>query len=302
VYTGNQDIAHETAYQFELGFDWHNEKAYIAPRVFYHYVDDYIQGVPIAESNVSAEILEAVTHINDKALRFDNIEAVPIRNLSDILQLNLATSETKNFCFAVILQHGINKMALLVDEVENECEIILMPLNKPLQYIPNVTGATSDNRGNIIMVLNPDNLISLGLGGQHTQLNLGHDYKENETLQRILIVDDSLTTRTMEKNILESQGFDVTSAINGVEALELLNKDANFDLIISDIEMPKMNGFELTQKVKDNPNLQQIPVVIVSSLDSDEYRQQGLDAGADAQIVKGKFESRILLDAIDRLI
>ncbi len=75
VYAGNQDIAHETAYQFELGFDWHNEKAYVAPRMFYHYVDDYIQGVPIEESNVSAEILEAATNVNAKTLRFDNVEA-----------------------------------------------------------------------------------------------------------------------------------------------------------------------------------------------------------------------------------
>ncbi|NOQ36381.1 MAG: response regulator [Methylococcaceae bacterium] len=230
-----------------------------------------------------------------------NKETIPLRYLSDILQLDEST-EKKKFCFALILVHGMDKIALLVDDIKNEREIVLMPLNKPLNTVPNVMGATNDNKGNIIMVLNPDSLVLSGLGRQKKTVAINDHQNSNQRTKRILIVDDSLTTRTVEKNILESQGFDVVSKINGVDALDWLEDDCDFDLIITDIEMPKMDGFELTEKVKVHEKLQQIPVIIVSSLASEEHQRKGLNAGADAYIVKGKFDSQILLDAVNRLI
>jgi two-component system chemotaxis sensor kinase CheA len=119
--------------------------------------------------------------------------------------------------------------------------------------------------------------------------------------QTILVVDDSLTIRAFEKALLESAGYDVTAASDGLEAWNLIQGDAP-DLIVSDVEMPNMNGFELTQRVRGDHKLKDMPLVLVTTLSSDEDRKRGLDAGADAYVIKGSAEQDQLLDTVRRLI
>jgi CheY-like chemotaxis protein len=122
---------------------------------------------------------------------------------------------------------------------------------------------------------------------------------------RILVVDDSITTRELEKSILENAGYTVEIAMDGREALGRLEKDpSRFDMMIADIEMPHMDGLELTQRVKQHTDerLRQLPVIIVSSLASDAYKRRGIEVGAQAYITKGQFEQSRLLDTIELLI
>src|SRR5262249_629062 len=121
----------------------------------------------------------------------------------------------------------------------------------------------------------------------------------------VLVVDDSITTRTLEKNILEAAGYRVRLAIDGVEALQVLAEmadDGGCDLMLSDVDMPRLNGFDLTTRVRPDARFQHLPVVLVTSLDTAEDRERGISAGADAYIVKRQFEQQILLDTIARLI
>ena len=118
---------------------------------------------------------------------------------------------------------------------------------------------------------------------------------------RILVVDDSITTRTMEKNILETHGYEVMTAVSGPDALEKL-AGHRFDLMVSDVEMPGMTGFELTKAVRQQENTADLPVIIVTSLASDEHRRAGIDAGAQAYLVKGNFEQGLLLETVETLI
>jgi two-component system chemotaxis sensor kinase CheA len=118
---------------------------------------------------------------------------------------------------------------------------------------------------------------------------------------RVLVVDDSITTRTMEKNILETNHYEVVVAVSGFDALEKL-ETSRFDLMVSDVEMPGMTGFELTQKVRLRDDSRDMPVIIVSSLASDEDRRQGMEAGAQAYIVKGNFQQGLLLETVETLI
>ena len=115
-------------------------------------------------------------------------------------------------------------------------------------------------------------------------------------------MDDSLSTRTLEKSILETAGYRVTVATDGVEALSLLRSNGSVDLIVSDVLMPHMDGLELTATVKKDPNLKKIPVVLVTSLDSQADRERGLEVGADAYIVKSKFDQSNLLETIAQLV
>jgi two-component system chemotaxis sensor kinase CheA len=119
------------------------------------------------------------------------------------------------------------------------------------------------------------------------------------------VVDDSLTTRTLEKNILEAAGYQVRLATDGVEALQVLNQlpdNGGCDLLLSDVDMPRLNGFELTAQVRANARLKHLPIVLVTSLDTPVDRERGIAAGADAYIVKRTFEQQVLLETIAQLI
>jgi len=115
------------------------------------------------------------------------------------------------------------------------------------------------------------------------------------------VVDDSITTRTLEKNILENAGYQVLVAADGEEAWALVQSEP-LDAIVADIAMPHMDGFDLTEKVKSDDRFKEVPVVLVTSLTSPRDKIRGLEAGADAHITKGAFDQQELLETIERLI
>jgi len=117
----------------------------------------------------------------------------------------------------------------------------------------------------------------------------------------ILVVDDSITTRTLEKNILEAAGYSVELATDGQEALNLVGGGMNPDIIISDVSMPRVGGLELARRIKNNPQTTQIPIILVSSMDSIQDKQLGMEAGADAYISKGGFDQSNLLETIEMI-
>ena len=114
------------------------------------------------------------------------------------------------------------------------------------------------------------------------------------------MVEDSITARTLLKNILESAGYDVQTAVDGVDAITAL-KAREFDIVVSDVEMPRMNGFELTAKIRSDKKFSELPVVLVTALESREDRERGIDVGANAYIVKSSFDQSNLLEVIERL-
>ena len=118
---------------------------------------------------------------------------------------------------------------------------------------------------------------------------------------RLLVVDDALTVRELQRTILERAGFDVTVACDGVEALEVLAKET-FDLVVTDVEMPRMDGFTLTENIRAHATQSNLAVLILTSLASDNDRRRGMDAGADGYIVKSAFDEHSLLAAVDRLV
>ncbi|MCX7361501.1 MAG: response regulator, partial [Alphaproteobacteria bacterium] len=116
----------------------------------------------------------------------------------------------------------------------------------------------------------------------------------------VLAVDDSATSRMLIKSMLESAGYKVTSAVDGLEAFTLL-RAGMFDLLVSDVEMPRLNGFELTARIRADDRLSELPVVLVTGLETREDRERGIDVGANAYIVKSSLDQSNLLDAVRRL-
>ena len=122
-----------------------------------------------------------------------------------------------------------------------------------------------------------------------------------EQTKSILVAEDSITARTLLKNILELAGYQVKTAVDGVEGFTALQK-GNFDLVVSDVEMPRMSGFDLTSKIRADKRLADLPVVLVTALESTEDRKRGIDVGANAYLVKSSFDQGNLLELIRRLI
>ncbi|NJP04546.1 MAG: hybrid sensor histidine kinase/response regulator [Chloroflexaceae bacterium] len=206
--------------------------------------------------------------------------------------------------WALLLGSGERQVACMVDAVLGEQELVVHRLPPPLQRLRFIAGATILADGSVIPILDLVDLLRAVMGQRH----MVHLVTEPEAVQRrhrVLVADDSITTRTLEKNILEAAGYHVQLATDGLEAFEMLHRgteEGTYELLLSDIDMPRLNGFELTQQVRSDPQLKHLPVVLVTSLDTPADRQRGIASGADAYIVKRGFDQQTLLETIAHLI
>lgn len=202
---------------------------------------------------------------------------------------------------AVVVRSASRRLALLVDAIEGEQELVVKPL--PAQYdgVRRVTGATVLGDGRVVPALSvADMLRELDVGATANEA-FGDAADTQATRKRILIVDDSITTRTLEKSVLEAVGYEVEVATDGVDALQRLER-GRFDLMLSDVQMPRMDGIELVTQVRASERHRGLPIVLVSSLAGEDDRKRGLRAGADAYLDKGEFRQELLLETLERLL
>lgn len=235
-------------------------------------------------------------------LKVDGV-TLPLVSLASLLELNMDGAIERPL--VIVMGVAEQRIGLMVDDVVTEQELAVKTLQKPLTRIRNISGAALMGNGDPIVVLNPVDMIR---ASQNThmplpQLQIRQDATDAEETPavHVLVVDDSITTRTLEKNILEAAGFNVTTATDGVQAMQRL-KGASVDIIVSDIEMPNMNGFDLVTTVRETADLQHLPIILVTSLESREDREMGMRVGADAYIVKRGFDQAELLATIQQLI
>ncbi len=203
----------------------------------------------------------------------------------------------------VVLTAADRAVAFLVDELSSETELVLKQLGKEIEHAPYVSGGALLGTGDVIVVLDVNDLIRGALGYHRPALSVtvSEDSEPIAYRLRVLVVDDSITTRTLEKHILETAGFDVHVAVDGQEGWEKIN-EISPDVVISDVEMPRLNGLELCQRIKSTPHTSRIPVVLLTSLGKPEQREAGLKAGADAYLVKSRFEQSELLRVIQMVV
>lgn len=194
---------------------------------------------------------------------------------------------------------GDSIVAFVVDGVLNEQEVLLKPLGGILKRVRNVGGVTVLGSGKVVPVLHCGDLVKSALKG--TVRSLSAQGEAGEAPPAVLVAEDSITSRALLKNILTAAGYAVHTAADGQEAWETLSR-GEISLVVSDVEMPGMNGFELTSKIRSEERLSDLPVILVTSLESAEDRERGVVAGADAYIVKSGFDQGALLDVIRRLL
>jgi two-component system chemotaxis sensor kinase CheA len=206
--------------------------------------------------------------------------------------------ERKGQVPVIILAYGAGQIACIVDEVQQVQEIVIRPLGSQIRRVRRITGAVILGDGTLALVLDPLELIQESLKGTPIA---SHDIPGRLKEKRVLVVEDSVTSRTLLQTILERAGYLVQTATDGIEALALI-KQHPFDIVVSDIDMPRMNGFTLTEKIRADERLVHLPIVLVTSLDSDEDRNHGLAVGADAYIVKSSFDRHGILDVVANLL
>lgn len=246
---------------------------------------------------------EVQTVENRETIPLDG-KAVSLVRLDQVLELPPKVSANEeDFLCVMVLSSGDKYLAFAIDEMLYEDEILLKSLGNQLVRVRNIAGATVLGTGQVIPILNVVDLIKSALlvSAGSVRALTAEEGKRKKKAQSILVVEDSITARTLFVNILETAGYLVTSAVDGIDGFIKLG-EGEFDLVVSDIEMPRMNGFELTAKIRTDKRWQEIPVVIVTSRESAEDKKHGIEVGANAYLVKSSFDQSNLIEVIQRLV
>lgn len=234
-----------------------------------------------------------------------NGETIGLAKLSDLLGIreNRFSNDDLKSILVLILHSNQKKLAIVVDEIIGEHEGIIKDLGPQLIHVKNIAGAILSGDGRVVPIIDINELIS--------QVNQSFTTTESEFLtpkiledshpKKIIVAEDSITIRNMLRNFIENAGFNVTTAIDGLEAYEKMQTE-KFDLLVSDVEMPGLNGFELTSKIRSDINYIDLPIILVTALETAEDRQRGLECGANAYILKSSFDKSALIETINRLL
>lgn len=237
---------------------------------------------------------ETITY-NNAPILFARMEKV--LKIQDSKQIK----KEKQFSQTLIINHGNRTYGFAVDEIISEQEVLVKNLGTQLSRVPNVSGVTMMGSGKIVPILNVSDLMRSAVYASTVESHERISREEKEVKKSILIAEDSITSRTLLKNIFQTAGYNVQATVDGAEAYTAVTSQ-KFDLVVSDIEMPRMNGFELVSKIRKNKDTKELPVVLVTGLESDEDKKRGIDVGADAYIVKRSFDQSNLLNVVNKLI
>jgi two-component system sensor histidine kinase and response regulator WspE len=205
----------------------------------------------------------------------------------------------------IVISDRLNHYGLVVDRFLGECSLVVRPLDPRLGKVANISASALMDDGSPVLIVDVEDLVrsiaKVFSSGQLSQVNQSTHQVVTKTYKRVLVVDDSITVREMERKLLENNGYKAEVAVNGIDGWNAV-RSGDYDLVVTDIDMPRMNGFELTSQIKTHAKLKQTPVIIVSYKDREEDRLQGLEAGADYYLTKSSFHDDTLLKAVIDLI
>ncbi len=234
-----------------------------------------------------------------------NGQAVSLVRLAEVLELarHNATGASVDSLPAVVVAAAETRIAFLVDAVLHEQEVLVKRLGPQLLRVRNIAGATVLGTGQVVPILNVSDVLKSAVRASVAVVRRAAASVEPQEAKRkaVLVVEDSITARMLLKNLLETAGYHVMTAVDGVDGFMQLRSGA-VDIVVSDVDMPRMNGFDLTANIRRDTKLADMPVVLVTGLESREDRERGIEVGANAYLVKSSFDQSNLLEAIQRLV
>lgn len=231
-------------------------------------------------------------------------QPVSVAHLADLLELAPAAyplaSQVQKSLTCIIVQIEQEQLGIFVDALVDEQDVVLKPQSQLLKRVRNVSGATILGTGEVCMVLNPQDLIKSARCRSH-EIGPPASQQPESPKPTILLVEDAIATRTQERRILEAAGYQVITAVDGLDGYNKLQAHI-VDAVVTDVQMPNLSGLELTAKIRQHPEYNELPIVLVTSLASDEDKRRGAEAGANAYITKASFNQDALLATLKRLV
>lgn len=254
-----------------------------------HYVSEIIR-VPKSD---------LISVVDKKAVRLRN-EFIPVAHMEALLGLPSGKRSEKDNFLIIIVCVGSEKIGFVIDSLLDEVDMVIKSLPAHMKNIQLVSGVSISGRNEIINVLHIPALIEAAKKIREEKLSKSTASEERGAIS-ILVVDDSLNTREIEKSILEAYGYRVELAGDGMEGFQK-TRDFKYDLVITDVEMPRLDGFSLTEKLRNDETYRNTPIIIVTSREKEEDKRRGIMVGADAYIIKGAFDQTNLLETVQNLV
>jgi two-component system sensor histidine kinase and response regulator WspE len=236
----------------------------------------------------------------------NNIGLVRAQQLLELSQASADSELEKTAELAVVLVKGEEKsFGITVDAFQGELDLVVRPLDQRLGRIPNLSASAILDNGNPVLILDVEDLLRsidqiLAQGKLQRSVHLRRDSLA-DTRKKILVVDDSITVRELQRQLLMQRGYVVDVAVDGLDGLEMARL-GRYDLIVSDIDMPRMNGLEMIRVLRTELRTESTPIIVVSYKGRDEDRQKGMQVGANYYLTKSSFQDDSYLDAVHDLI
>jgi two-component system chemotaxis sensor kinase CheA len=255
-----------------------------------------VYGLPLAsvEEALSAENLLALEGRPSLELRGRSVQLADLAELVGVGAPALPAGSP-----AIIVTSGGRRVAATCDRLLGQDEVVVKPLGPLLASARGYLGAAILGDGRVALLLDPS---SLSRASERPRPQAAPAVREQRLAPKVLVVEDSFTVRELQRSILQAAGYRVEIACDGKEGLDRVSEDDEIDLVITDLEMPRMNGLELTRAIRGRAESASLPVVIVTSLGSDDDRRAGVESGASAYMVKQSFDQQVLLDTVERLV
>ncbi|HKM38043.1 MAG TPA: hybrid sensor histidine kinase/response regulator [Thiopseudomonas sp.] len=248
----------------------------------------------------------ALIRVADRNAVIIRNEFVPVVKLADLLNLPQDTRAKKpvqrdsQTLLLLVVRVHTEKLALHVDELLDERDLVIQQLPEHLGNTPLLSGMVTRGQNELVSLLHVPYVLDLARKTRQA-VSAVANLEAQKAKKRILVVDDSLNTREIERDVLEAWGYHVTLAEHGAEGLQKALAE-NFDAVLTDVEMPVMDGFTLTARLREDDNYRHKPIIIITSREKDSDRRRGIEVGADAYIVKGSFDQNSLVDTLKVLL
>jgi len=268
-------------------------------------ISDENYALPIARIekvlHLSLDETEIIENRRYFVYRDHNVGLIPA---FEFLELPPKDYEQEDFCVVVISDH-LNYYGIIVDEFVGEKQLVVQDLDQIVGKIQDIAAGALMEDGSVVLIIDVEDMVRsidkiLAQGAPKTmQFNVSSIEKKGS--KRVLVVDDSITVREVECRLLENKGYAVETAVNGVDGWNAL-RIGQFDLVITDVDMPRMNGIEFVKRIRSDPKYKDLPLMIVSYKEGDQDKKTGLEAGANYYLTKSSFHDETLLEAVDDLI
>jgi two-component system sensor histidine kinase and response regulator WspE len=232
-----------------------------------------------------------------------NEKRIGVVSAQQVFKTSTPSEVSGEYIYVIVFSDRLNLYGLTIDKLLGVRDLVVQRIDPRLGKVKDINAASILEDGTPVLIIDVEDVLrSLDqLISGNRLMRIGSDEDIDRTVKRILVADDSITVREVERKMLASIGYEVDVAVDGMDAWNTVRAN-HYDLVVSDIDMPRMNGFELVSLIKEDANLRNIPVIIVSYKDREEDRNRGLEVGADYYLTKGSFQDKALINAVIDLI